>query len=144
MEIKEGPEFRKSLRRMWWRQLLEPLNPNEYRRKLKWFWQRGKRGYSDADVWNAHSHISTVIAGMSRHLADHADGYPANPWDKKHELTMAKWQKVLRDIAKGFEAFETLIYDYDLHPDSARSKKLQAEWDNAIVLLKKWYGGMWD
>ena len=33
-------------------------------REVKWFWQRGKRGYSDRDVWNMDDWFLDIIVPL--------------------------------------------------------------------------------
>lgn len=44
-------------------------------RETKWFIQRGRRGWSDRDVWCMHCHLTEIIVGMTEHLRKHGSGY---------------------------------------------------------------------
>lgn len=57
-------------------------------REVKWFWQRGKRGYSDRDVWNMDNWFLDIIVPMLKKLKTIKHGYPAN-------LTPEEWDKIL-------------------------------------------------
>lgn len=57
-------------------------------REIKWFWQRGKRGYSDRDVWNMDDWFLDTIIPMLKKLKTIKHGYPAN-------LTPEEWDKIL-------------------------------------------------
>jgi hypothetical protein len=42
----------------------------------KWFIQRGKRGWSDRDAWNADMYLAGMIADIMQHLIDKGVGVP--------------------------------------------------------------------
>ena len=95
----------------WWREYLTPSN---YWCTLKYFCQRGYRGYAECDHWDADSYFETVMHGVIRDLRDHNNGFPAhlsdypmgeNPKDGEAQDTGAeKWQAILNEIVEGFEA----------------------------------------
>lgn len=60
-------------------------------RKIKWFYQRGKRGYSDNDVWDLDYWFLNVIVPMLKQLNKSNISYPAN-------LTMEEWHKILNKM----------------------------------------------
>lgn len=151
MEIKFAPEFRKSVKRMYIRQMLAPINPMEWKRKIKWFIQRGRRGYSDADVWNFHSYLSEIIAGGARELKKNHVGVPSmiagGPFTKPErpiEESSKEWEKILEEIAEGFEATEKLYFSYDIKHGSKEWKALEKKSKLAFKHFEKYYGAMWD
>ena len=44
--------------------------------EIKWFLQRGRRGWADRDTWSMDSYLERVIPGMLIRLANAAHGYP--------------------------------------------------------------------
>lgn len=36
--------------------------------EIKYFWQRGRRGYSDRDVWDFDNYLANVIAHILREI----------------------------------------------------------------------------
>lgn len=158
MKVEFGPDFEKSLNRMVWQQRLEPINPMEWFRKLRDFYQRGTRGYADRDVWNFHNYLIKVIAGGCRDLAKNHMGHPMDlgvtKWNKdgwpEHATDKgnAEWEQILEDIATGFEAFEKLEWDEEFedipHVDSQRAKDYRAKYEKASKLLIERFGNLWD
>lgn len=65
--------------------------------EVRWFIQRGCRGYSDRDIWGWFHHHSTMMLGVLQYLRKHKHGYPA-------ELTLGKWDKALKVMEDGFQA----------------------------------------
>ena len=56
--------------------------------EIKWFWQRGKRGYSDRDVWEIDNWFLNIIIPMLEQLKKIKHGYPVN-------LTPEQWDNIL-------------------------------------------------
>jgi len=66
------------------------------------FVQRGRRGWCDEDLWNFDHHISRVIIGGFRQLADTTHGWPGTEEFPKFE----DWQAFLRQIADDLESWD--------------------------------------
>ena len=64
--------------------------------KPKYFIQRGKRGYSDRDLWNMHHHLSDLMPDMFEDLANTHFGYPSEMNDKEWTKMLKKWAKDIR------------------------------------------------
>lgn len=113
----------------------------EIYRKIKYFIQRGQRGYSDSDLWDAHSHISVLIARMMEDLSKKHSGHPMG-------LTNKKWEKILKDIAGGFMASEELSDLTNMlsnrKREEARRKRLNKKFDKAIDLFREYFLNLWD
>lgn len=45
-------------------------------KEIKWFFQRGFRGYSDKDVWNIDKWFLNIIIPMLKQLKKRKNGYP--------------------------------------------------------------------
>lgn len=85
--------------------------------EIKFFIQRGRRGFSDRDAWNFSGYLSTVIIDGMLHLFEKVSGIPAalattEPgWPgkgKKFESELQRWRDILYDIAGGFGCAELL------------------------------------
>lgn len=70
--------------------------------EIKWFIQRGRRGYSDRDVWDAHSHICRVSSGMIKELRLICNSYPDSIVKDEYE-----WKEKLYRMEK-----DIMAYDY--------------------------------
>lgn len=105
-------------------------------RRIKWFFQRGWRGYSDNDVWNFDSYLAKVISKGCKQLAKEKHGYPS-------DLTPEKWEEILNEISKNFEEYIKIIEleeGYETISQEEFSKKL----DKMFDLLKNNFGHLWD
>jgi hypothetical protein len=76
---------------------------NHYR-PIKWFIQRGKRGWSNSDVWNLHYYLAEIIPEMLRRLQKNHCGYPGHG----EANTPEKWEAILGQMIAGFEAAQRL------------------------------------
>ena len=122
-------------------------------RKIKAFWQRGKRGWSDRDTWQLGGYIAKVISESVLYLEKTNSGYPGG-------LTKGKWNKILMDVSRGFaliekeancEAYslrgvpkkkrEKVISEIDMeYLSEEEEKQIKTAWK----LLQEWLTGMWD
>ena len=111
--------------------------------EVKWFIQRGKRGYADCDVWGFDFYLAKVIRGgckqlknsthsaptrLSRHL-------PAGQWD----IAVKRWDRILEKISRGFTLI-TLWEDEGRMPTDAEKREIAKGW----FLFKKYFSDLWD
>lgn len=73
--------------------------------RIKTFYQRGRRGWADNDVWSLDRYLSKVIAGSIAHLREHTNGHPC-------ELTPEEWEEILLKIEWAFKAHALVM---DMH-----------------------------
>jgi len=117
----------------------------KFLRPIKWFIQRGRRGYSDRDLWNLDSTIKLFLRNTIRDFQKLGNSYPSD--FKSYE----DWQKVLKEMENlfteatkdvGFITDEKGAWDQKLYAkQSGRKKEMQ---NKAFDLLKKWCDGLWD
>lgn len=93
--------------------------------KIKWFIQRGRRGYADCDVWSLDYYLADVISKSVQQLHDTTSGYPASfstlkDYEEVEDITACyNWKKELLCIAAGFDAIKVIIDDNILDTSSA-------------------------
>jgi adenylate kinase family enzyme len=108
--------------------------------KIKYFIQRGKRGYADCDLWSLESYLSKWLPKALRTMAKISHGYPAtlkckhgfdsfsllsesDIINKEHSDELEKeWKRILVRIAKGFEA-KCQLEDFDMEWIEARKEE---------------------
>lgn len=75
--------------------------------EIKYFFQRGKRGWSDCDTWDLHYYLSDIVVGTVKHLKENNHGIPStfltSQSDENFELAEKEWKSVLEQIIIGFE-----------------------------------------
>ncbi len=114
------PLLHNSYRRFCWLWWKEYLNPSTYWRTLKYFCQRGWRGYADCDHWDADSYFEVVMVGVLRRLRDSNFGFPAHmsdfemgeqPSEGAVDTGSDKWNAILTEIIEGLEAAVELRFE---------------------------------
>lgn len=98
----------------YWKTWVHFINPETYWRAIKYFCQRGYRGYADCDTWNLNSYMTTVLLGSIKHLQEYVHGYPQScsdyPMDHIYteddpdDTGFEKWQSILSEMIEGLEA----------------------------------------
>ncbi len=133
-----------------------PREIDMFPRRVYWFIQRGRRGYSDLDCWNFHNYLARVISEGTEQLRKQKTGYPT-------ELTPKKWDTILKKISEGFELIQedrmgyTTIEDYNkdekfikrmkrkkenrkFFPSKSNVKKVE----KGFNLFSKYFAHLWD
>jgi len=107
-------------------------------KEVKWFYQRGKRGWSDCDSWNIHAHLAEIIPPMLKQMKKNLHGHPVAMYEdtSKYEYTEEeekvageRWNAVLDTIIKAFE-IENGISNGDILDLGPRPTKKQKEFGN--------------
>lgn len=101
------------------------LNPKNYWRTVKYFCQRGYRGYADCDHWDCDSYIESVMLGVIKDLSKDPMGYPSsliidmdeNGNPTEDDKGSERWEEILREIVEGLEASRELALE-DTVPDA--------------------------
>jgi hypothetical protein len=98
-------------------------NIRMFPKEVKWFIQRGHRGWADCDVWSVDWHLCRIIPPMLRRLRKTKIG---GPFDDKHG-GVKRWNEILDDMIFTFEA-ASLIQNYDaVFPDkNAPTERINA------------------
>lgn len=105
--------------------------PHDLYREIKYFIQRGRRGYSDRDMWDLGQYINHILlCGCTKYRKDML-GYPGF-------MTEARWTKILDEIIEGCN-----IYDNDVDGFVGEPAK-KVKIDRAFHLLARYYDNMWD
>lgn len=126
-------------------------------RSVKFFWQRGRRGYSDCDVWNLGWYLNSWLPEAIREVVKDKPGTPISvacdlfgpdtdwsnlseeQWDTAH----AEWLKIAEAMAAGFEAARTMEEELPM-PDTERYKQLAETHQKGMALFAKYYQGLWN
>ena len=126
---------------------------------IKWFFQRGWRGYSDWDVSEANSYLATVMAGVVQAYVDnHEDWFGGCPYPfYEDDYEGPSWKETCLEIAsklqKGADCLDgtienTLWYkgidpiEYNRLTNQAE-KEAKKEWEEGMEMLTEHLFGMW-
>lgn len=123
----------------WWKFVRFCGSPADLYREVKWFIQRGRRGYSDRDTWGMDDYLLSVVPPMIHSIRSHRMGHPIG-------LTDAKWEEILRLIEEGFIAKKevhdcmcTSVKDWP-----AFAKEREEKFKVAMRYFGKYFSNLWD
>lgn len=108
-------------------------------KRLKYFWQRGRRGYSDYDVLDLHDYLSCVIIDSLFTFMEKNNSVPIEIYTKgkSEEQAVEEWDSIIYDIIQAFAVAE------DYEPYQEMSKEDKKTFDKGFALFKKWYFHLW-
>ena len=125
--------------------------------EVKWFYQRGSRGWSDRSAWSIDTWLVDNLIPMLERLERDKHGTPlsmfrkkdgvdkdGNSTDEANILAEQRWDNVLREIIYGLKCakkIEDLDYDYE---DKALTKKLTKSYQRSFELIGKHLFSLWD
>lgn len=133
-------------------------------REVKWFIQRGYRGWADCDVWSFDSYIARVCTGGLKQLRDNASGTPLHVFPKDHWDSSSNkrdkeereridrearkaWRDQLDTMIDGFQAHLDaydipFMEDYDAYKvEVERHEKRRV---NGMMLFVEHFSALWD
>lgn len=125
--------------------------------EIKYFIQRGRRGWSDRDAWDADNYLSEIIVGLVRRQKN-GFGCPHELYDNTCVNNEChKWHEILEEIAQGFEASQQ-IKDLSRHFEwkkgedgrikhemvEEKDKQLAAKYERGMELFAKYFMNLWD
>ncbi len=121
-----------------WRFLDKYFNFVQHGREIKWFIQRGTRGWADRDAWGYFSYNARVNREVLEWLKVHKLGHPVsmyeytehrNPTYEEEKEAIKKWNNILDDMIFGFDciAKEGTGELYLWYPNSEDMEKILKE-----------------
>ena len=125
--------------------------------KVKWFYQRGSRGWSDRSAWSIDSWLVDNLIPMLERLKRDKHGTPSTmfrkkdgvskngiPTDEANILAEQRWDNVLNEIIYGLKCakkIQDLDYDYE---DKELTKRLTKSYQRSFELIGKHLFSLWD
>jgi hypothetical protein len=95
----------------------DTCNPRNWYREVKYFIQRGRRGWADCDTWSLDEYLSKWLPDALRYLKTHKHGIPSEmihsedgvdehgcSTDAAFALGEARWDAIMEKMIAGFEA----------------------------------------
>ena len=130
---------------------------------LKNFYQRGKRGYADCDVWTMSLWFERTIISMLEEFKKHKHGYPfgmsSEQWDLELERMIYYFKESRDEFCSEKNEYEeewcnSLWSDQENQNKEIREKWLQREdaiakyqenmKNKGLELFSKYYYDLWD
>jgi len=123
-------------------------------RQIKWFIQRGRRGYADCDVWDFDAYLISIIVPALKELKKDKMGCPMEFYDEKMKNDEChKWDEMIEEIIQGFEAIEALDcrsfkwfkkdHVYRKEFDKERLDVLTKKYEKGMQLFAKHFMSIW-
>jgi len=126
-------------------------------RSIKNFIQRGRRGYSDSDMYDIDSYLCEIIPPMLRSLKK-GYGCPSEFYDNDNiNNECQKWYNTLEEMAQGFEAAEFLKHakylkfmpdekgrGNILYTDVEATENARQKMEKGLFLFCKYFLNLWD
>ena len=123
-------------------------------RPIKWFIQRGRRGWADCDTWWLNSYLEKILSEALYYSAYHRAGSPTQICPSEygamdctefgdcscHELWTAELLKASNMFKKLYED----NYESDSYGGEKWWEKQKQDYDEAFNWLRKWWGDLWD
>jgi len=89
-----------------WKNILDW--PFSFCREVKWFVQRGHRGYADIDCCDIDYYIAGVITKMLKELKENQTGIPLWQEHESEEMATKRWNEILDSIIYTFKCAEKI------------------------------------
>ena len=109
--------------------------------EIKWFYQRGSRGWSDRSAWSIDTWLVNNLIPMLERLKRDKHG---NPTDNADWLAAQRWNNVLNEIIYGLKCAKKIDdSDYN-YRDKELTKRLTKSSQRSFELIGKHLFSLWD
>jgi hypothetical protein len=124
----------------------------EWKRQIRWFLQRGFRGYDDRVAWSVDFYLAEMIPKWIADLRLKKQGFPIEMFDglkpdenycyseEDENFANNKWDDILGQIIIGFESYSKIS---ELEHDSKEYKESIQKFENGFDLFKKYFSNLW-
>lgn len=140
-------------------------------KKIKFFYQRGKRGYSDQDVWSMDWWFFSVVIPMLKQLRDTKQGYPSEfktpeEWDRELDTMIHYFIEATEEGCsekneyeeqynkRWWDSFDKKGMAYVIDDSELRDKYLQRSYEideyredmknKGFEMFSKYFWNLWD
>jgi len=118
-------------------------------REIKWFCQRGKRGWADCDAWDVGGYLIEWMPDIIKQLRKNVSGCPGDVFDNTRKRNQCwKWKKILKEIEDGFRAADDIGQDKCINKNYTFNKKkydkLNSKFQKGGKLFIKHFFSLWD
>ena len=129
------------------------LHPHKYvtclGRKLKWFYQRGSRGYADSDVWSLDWHLTHFMGKALRDLANQVHGTPIIDTGREIKdindcdtLTLEEWKATILYIAETFDIGRKIE---EMEYNTLEEQKVALKrFEQGMKMFTEYFFNLWD
>lgn len=128
------------------RNVKQTLDIKYHLRRIKWFWQRGRRGYSDSDVWGLFTYLLEILVPALEDLNKIKHGCP-NIESEDIDTAFKRWGEELQVMIDGFKAAQEageLGLEDSLDDYYKKYDELMAKFDKGMEMFHKRFFHLWD
>jgi hypothetical protein len=112
-------------------------------RKIKSFFQRGRRGWADEDTWDFDNYLAQVIAEGITHLKSYQHILPTyKPGLESEQDAQKRWNDILNQIVVAFK-YAKLYTEAEISPKEWE-EKYKVDYDKGMDLFKEYFFALWD
>jgi hypothetical protein len=102
---------------------------------IKWFWQRGQRGWADCDAWSLDTYLSGWLPQALDRLLANKYGYPVG-------MTRSGWETRLKRMKRGFITAQAIgDMQYDTVRDTNRAHR---QMKRDLAVFAEHFLSLWD
>lgn len=123
----------------YWKEIKSPFL------EIKWFIQRGKRGYSDKDLWSLDYYLCEWMPEAIRSYKNSLS-WPGSHVDGT-QMTYKQYQKILEKMAVGFEsakAISNMEYFKGNKICKRTYNQLNKKEKEGLILFSDYFTSLWD
>lgn len=121
----------------WWKEIV--AQPIRWFYDLQAFYNRGRRGYDNGDIWDLMSYHTGVTLGLLRHFRKNYTGVPCaytpEQYEAEIDLAIDAWEA--KQAIQNDEGFEGDISYEDWR------KPLDERWEKGIAAFNRIYDSLW-
>jgi hypothetical protein len=122
------------------------FNPRDRYNDVRYFVQRGRRGWSDRDAWSVDYYLAEVIPPMLRRLVEYGNGFPAGIMSEdftedEWEAHYKKWHKDLLKAADDIDQHKVATDYAEKYEDIEKAMKRV---ERGLSWVQKNFFQLWD
>lgn len=167
MDLEEFKQKMEEKETIWRRLRYAPIrfwnvHCSNWHRKIKWFFQRGHRGWADCDCWSLDWYLADWLPKALRQLRKTQHGCSAEMFDKEYKKKGKtnecwKWDEILGEMAQGFDEIRKVMNNdhwdgiskkswTDKDAENARKKDKESteKFKRSMNLMKRFFLSLWD
>lgn len=129
-----------------------------WKQQIEYAWQRVFRGWDDRAIWAIDMYLAKTIVQMTRELKKMSvkglplDVFEGLPYEdertysyseENEKIATERWNKILEDIAEGFEIYLETDGDMQYYDDEENVKKTE-KFEKAFDLFRTNFGNLGD
>ena len=109
-------------------------------KKIKWFIQRGRRGWSDYDLLDLNCYVAEMMVSALAEMKKKTIGFPGDLSKMGTEAGFQEWLKILGKMIDGFDAYLKI---QDMSHGEGKFEETRAVYVEGLNLFRKYFNDLW-